>query len=350
MKAVLVTGAAGFIGSHAVLQLRSRYPGRAVICVDNNMRSRDKPFSNTGLLLYQMDVCNMTEMEMIFYLYDIDCVFHFAGLACVEESKAEPLEYYHNIVTGTNTLIRAILKRAYSHTVNFILSSTCAVYGNPTELPVSEKSQIHPISPYGVAKAMAEQILMDACDRYHDRLHGGILRYFNVVGAHPGSIVGESPVLVHPSYDRIMTVCMQAVTNGRTVQIYGDGNEERDYVHVMDLVEAHILLEKYMVEKMTGEIATFVLGKDIPRKTKDFVNLVQKITNTRIQVTTKERRGGHAERLFANSIKARIELGWVPIYSLEDAIMHQWAFVQTQRPASFASASATALGEKKDAL
>ena len=314
---VLVVGGAGYIGSHACKKLNLE--GHEPIVMDNLERG-DISSVKWGKF-YKGDLRNINDISKVFELEKIDAVMHFAAYAYVGESVEKPDEYFNNNIVGTLNLIQTMKKFKVR---KLIFSSTCAVYGTPLTLPVNEETELKPESPYGFSKLIAEYLIKQYMDLgYLDPI---IFRYFNVIGSDPEGEIGEN----HEPETHILPIALEVASNKRDYfYIYGldyntkDGTCIRDYVHVNDLVDAHILGLNY--DATTCGNIIFNLGNDVPYSVKDIINKVQDVTGKKINLIESERRNGDAEALYSSSKKATLDLNWKPIFTeISEAIKHAW--------------------------
>ncbi|HEX7009734.1 MAG TPA: UDP-glucose 4-epimerase GalE [Phycisphaeraceae bacterium] len=313
---VLVTGGAGYIGSHAVQRLRQA--GHRVVVLDNLSRGHreavpaDVPFENLDLRQTEALTNALTH-------HRIDCVMHFAALAYVGESVREPLTYYDNNTAGTVSLLRAMQQAGVNR---IVFSSTCATYGQPASMPIVETMPQEPINPYGRSKLMVEHILRDTAEANPD-LAFAALRYFNVAGCAADGSLGED----HDPETHLIPVLLQVALGKReSATIFGDdydtpdGTCIRDYIHVQDLVDAHILV----MEKLDGAAQRqrfYNLGIGRGYSVKEVVESVRRVTGYPISVQVGERRAGDPPVLYANADKIRREIGWQPRFTDLDAIV-----------------------------
>ncbi|BFI24901.1 UDP-glucose 4-epimerase [Marchantia polymorpha subsp. ruderalis] len=313
---VLVTGGAGFIGSHAAMLLLEKENYRVTI-VDNLSRGNlgaihvlQRLFPEPGRLQYIFaDLGDAKAVDEIFAKNAFDAVMHFAAIAYVGESMAEPLRYYHNITTNTLLLLEAMAKHEVS---KFIYSSTCATYGEPKKMPITEDTEQVPINPYGKAKKMAEEIIKDYART--KRMAVMILRYFNVIGSDPKLRLGEAPRPELRVHGRISGACFDAARGFRSgLEIRGDdyntkdGTCIRDYIHVTDLVEAHI---KALDRAETGKVGIYNVGTGKGLSVKEFVEACKAATKVNITVTILDRRPGDYAEVYSQPKKINDELGW----------------------------------------
>lgn len=321
--AILVCGGAGYIGSHAVAELLSR--NEEVVVVDNLQKGHKEALLD-GAKFYNGDIRDTTFLDKVFTENEIEAVMHFAANSLVGESVQIPLEYYDNNVGGALSLLQAMKK----HEVDkIVFSSTAAVFGEPTEIPIPETAITDPTNPYGETKLAIEKML-----KWTEEAHGihhVVLRYFNVAGAHPNGIVGED----HDPETHLIPIILQvALGKCKEISIFGedydtpDGTCIRDYIHVMDLVDAHLLA----IEKLrkTGKSGIYNLGNGNGFSVKEVIEAARKVTEKEIPAVVAPRRAGDPAKLVASSEKAKKELGWKPQHeSLESMIQSAWDwFVQ----------------------
>ncbi|WP_430509935.1 UDP-glucose 4-epimerase GalE [Gottfriedia solisilvae] len=309
---ILVTGGAGYIGSHTCVELLDE--GYEIIVIDNFSNSKPEALKRiseiTGKLFtfYNVDILNKEELKEIFSKHKIDAVIHFAGLKSVGESVSSPLEYYQNNVTGTTNLCEIMMEYGVK---KLVFSSSATVYGSTDEVPISEESLLGAVNPYGRTKQMIEEILRDL---YQSDQSWSItlLRYFNPIGAHESGRIGEDPKGIP---NNLMPFISQvAVGKLQSLSVYGndyptnDGTGIRDYIHVVDLALGHIkALEK--LENNSG-IEAYNLGTGIGYSVLEMVNAFEKASGENIPYTINERRQGDAAICYANPTKAKEQLGW----------------------------------------
>eukprot|EP00252_Welwitschia_mirabilis_P001579 TRINITY_DN1145_c0_g2_i2.p1 TRINITY_DN1145_c0_g2~~TRINITY_DN1145_c0_g2_i2.p1 ORF type:complete len:410 (+),score=73.14 TRINITY_DN1145_c0_g2_i2:41-1270(+) len=339
---VLVTGGAGYIGSHAALRLLE--DGYMVTIVDNLSRGNigavhvlEKLFPQPNRLQFiYVDLGDKSSVEEIFRTNSFDAVIHFAAVAYVGESMEDPLRYYHNITSNTLTILEAM---AASKVSKLIYSSTCATYGEPDTMPIKEDTPQAPINPYGKAKKMAEEIIKDYAKS--SELGVTILRYFNVIGSDPEGRLGESPRPELRHHGRISGACFDAamgIIPG--LQIKGtdydtkDGTCVRDYIHVTDLVDAHV---KALNKTQLGHVDVYNVGTGTGSTVKEFVEACKVATGVNINVTTLERRPGDYAEVYSDPSKIWRELGWSAKYTnLTESLAHAWRW-RRSHPVGYAS-------------
>lgn len=321
---ILVTGGAGYIGSHYVLYERSR--GNEVVVLDNMIYGHQEAVLEAPLVLG--DLGQKELLHRVFSDYEVDAVVHFAAFASVNESVSFPERYYHNNVVGTLTLLDAMRDHGVKH---FIFSSSCATFGNPQYSPMDEKHPQQPINPYGESKLICEK-MMAAYDHAHG-LRFTALRYFNAAGADPEGRIGES----HDPETHLIPIILQVATGQREkVTIYGtdydtpDGSAIRDYIHILDLAQAHALALDRL--RAGGESSYYNLGTEHGYSVREVVDLCAAVTGKPIRAEEGARRAGDPPRLVASAGKAKADLGWAPKYvDLRDTVATAWNWEQNRR-------------------
>jgi len=321
---ILITGAAGYIGSHTALKFLEN--GHEIIIFDNLETGHIetiKTLQKEGSVHFiKGDLRNQEEINNIFAQYKIDTVLHFAAYAIVEESVKEPEKYYTNNVIGTLNLLKAMLKY---NVKTIIFSSTCATYGEPKYLPIDETHPQNPVNPYGQTKLTIEKILKDYDRAYN--LKSIILRYFNVAGCDDKIRIGEWHI---KETHLIPNILKSAVNNTSKFKIYGndyktqDGTCIRDYVNVNDLANAHFLAFEYLKKENKSDI--FNLGTENGQSVKEIFDTCQKVLNKSLNVEIAKKREGDPARLYADSKKAKLTLKWNPSHTIEDSIKtaYEW--------------------------
>ncbi|MGV8143319.1 MAG: UDP-glucose 4-epimerase GalE [Methanothermobacter sp.] len=303
---ILIVGGAGYIGSHINKELN--HQGYETIIFDN-LSFGHPEFVKWGNF-QEGDLGNIEEIRKLFKEYTIDAVMHFAAFTYVGESVKNPQKYYLNNLRNTLNLLQVMLEEDVKY---FVFSSTCATYGTPEEIPITENHPQNPINPYGKGKLMVEQILADYSRAYG--LKYASLRYFNAAGADPEAEIGESH---QPETHLIPLILDVAMDKKEKIQVYGtdyatpDGTCIRDYIHVMDLADAHIKALKYLKEG--GKSDVFNLGNGQGFSVREVIETSQKVTGKTIKVEEVERREGDPPVLVGSSSKAQEILNWHPRY------------------------------------
>jgi UDP-glucose 4-epimerase len=327
---VLVAGGAGYIGSHCVRQLIAA--GHRPIVVDNMIYGHAKALLNTTPF-YKADLQDETKITEILKAEKIDVVMHFAAFCYVGESVTDPLKYYKNNVTATVSLLSAM--RAAGVT-QFVFSSTCATYGTPSTLPITENAPQKPINPYGQTKLDVENLLKALSHAYG--LSFAAFRYFNAAGAASDGSIGED----HSPETHLIPLAIDVALGKRAhLELYGtdyptpDGTCLRDYVHVDDLSRAHIAAFEKL--KTPGTQLFYNLGTGKPTSNREVISAIERVSGKKITVIEKPRRAGDPASLYANSSKATQELGWTIQYPTIDSIVKTaWAW-HSKHPDGFAN-------------
>ena len=321
---ILVTGGAGYIGSHAVLALRDA--GYEVVILDNLVYGhRDLVETALKVEIIQGDIGDRALLDQLFKTRQFAAVMHFAAYAYVGESVSHPAKYYRNNVVGTLTLLEAMCEAGIK---NFVFSSTCATYGVPQQIPISENQPQQPINPYGMSKLMVEQILSDFDHAYG--LRSVRFRYFNAAGADPQGRLGEDHA---PETHLIPLVLLTAMGKRESISVFGtdydtpDGTCIRDYIHVTDLAQAHILGLEHLLKGGSTEV--FNLGNGKGFSIQQVIEAARVVTGRPIPVTLADRRPGDPPSLVGSAEKAQRILGWQPQYAdLETILKHAWQWHQ----------------------
>lgn len=332
MKTVLVTGGAGFIGSHTCVELLNA--GYGIVVMDNfvnsSMQAVDAVKTITGkdFPFYECDMCDEAAFEKVFAENQIDAVIHFAGLKAVGESVQKPLEYYSNNLTGTFVLLRLMRKYGVH---KLVFSSSATVYGSHNPVPFREDMPIGgTTNPYGTTKVMIERILQDVCIADKE-MRVALLRYFNPIGAHPSGLIGENPNGIPnnlmPYVARVAAGILPCLS------VYGDdydtpdGTGVRDYIHVCDLAMGHIkALEK--LDSIPGGCEIYNLGTGKGTSVLELVHAFEKACGHAVNYKIAPRRAGDIATCYADVSKAKNELGWVAKYDIDDMCRDSWNFIQ----------------------
>lgn len=323
---ILVTGGAGYIGSHAVRALQQA--GYAVVILDNLVYGhRDLVETVLKAELIVGDTNDRALLDQIFASRAIAAVMHFSAYAYVGESVQDPAKYYRNNVVGTLTLLEAMVAASVKR---FVFSSTCATYGEPQTIPIPEDHPQSPVNPYGASKLMVEQMLRDFDHAYG--LKSVYFRYFNAAGASPDGQLGEDH---NPETHLIPLVLQTALGVRETISVFGtdyptpDGTCIRDYIHVSDLADAHVLGLEYLLKGGTTEV--FNLGNGNGFSVREVIEAARAVTGREIAVVECDRRPGDPPMLVGSSEKARRILGWQPQYTdMQEIITHAWRWHQSR--------------------
>ena len=315
-RAVLVTGGAGYIGSHAAKALRRA--GYRVVVYDNLVAGHRGAVKFGELV--EGDILDTASVEEALRRHDVFAVMHFAAFLDVGESVRNPAKYYRNNVEGALSVLGAMAAASVKH---FVFSSTCATYGEPIETPIAETHPQHPINSYGETKLAIERALP-----HFERAHGMswvALRYFNAAGADPDGEIGED----HSPEIHVIPRAIEAATGGRGLQIFGDdyptpdGTCLRDYIHVADLAEAHVRALQAIVE--TGKSRAYNLATGHPHSVREVIDTVARVSGRPVPWTVAPRRPGDPAVLYAAPHKAQSELHWTPQYAdLESIVRSAW--------------------------
>ena len=321
MPKILVTGGAGYIGSNTSQLLRRS--GYEVVVIDD--LSRGHRHNVLDIPFHQVTLADTQAVVRVLKDEACDAVIHFAAYIAVGESTGKPELYFANNVGGTISLLSAMVEAGVRH---LVFSSTAAVYGMPATVPIPEESVVSPLSPYGESKAMAETILR-AMDQFRG-IQSVVLRYFNACGADP-----ESPHLgeEHDPETHLIPLLFRAIETRAPITIFGqdyptpDGTCIRDYVHVVDLAQAHILAVRHLLDGGTSD--AFNVGTGSGHSVLQVVKSVEKVTGQAVPLTKGPRRDGDPAVLVANSNRLRAKLGWTPRYpELDDVVKTAWDFHQ----------------------
>jgi len=322
--AILVTGGAGYIGSHAVLALQQA--GYEVVILDNLVYGhQDLVDQALHVKLVVGDTNDRELLDRLFASHKFAAVMHFAAYAYVGESVTKPDKYYRNNVVGTLTLLEAMTAASID---KFVFSSTCATYGVPNQVPIPEDHPQNPINPYGATKLMVERILADFDQAYN--LKSVCFRYFNAAGADPEGRLGEDHA---PETHLIPLVLMTALGKQDSISILGtdyptpDGTCIRDYIHVTDLAQAHVQGLEYLLKGGASEV--FNLGNGSGFSVKEVIESARQVTGKPIAAVEHDRRPGDPPALVGSGEKARTVLGWKPEYpDISQILTHAWQWHQ----------------------
>jgi len=336
MSKILVTGGAGYIGSHTVLAFLKA--GFEVVVVDNLVNSskesinRVECLANKSITFVEADIRDKETLSYVFSSNDISAVVHFAGLKAVGESAKMPLAYFHNNVAGTMTLIDVMSRHDVNH---LVFSSSATVYGEENKPPYVESQSLgNPSSPYGKTKSMVEQILQDYCKAYKN-FKVANLRYFNPIGADDSGQIGEDPNGIPNNL--MPFVAQVAVGKREKLSIFGDdyptkdGTCLRDYIHVTDLAAGHLDALNWLLQQKTGCCDAFNLGTGEPLSVLDIVNGFEQHSGQKVAFEIAERREGDLPAFWADSTKAKETLNWQPQKTLSDMMKDTWRW-QSNNP------------------
>ena len=329
MKKILVTGGLGFIGSHTVVELQQA--GYEVVIIDNLYNSKievlDRIISITGIKpsYFNIDLRNKTAVKDFFNTNKVDGIIHFAASKAVGESVKNPLIYYENNISTLVYLLQEMKEHQLS---NFIFSSSCTVYGQADELPITENAPVKPAeSPYGNTKQIGEEIIKESCKA--NGLKAIALRYFNPIGAHETAIIGELPLGVPQNL--IPYVTQTAAGIRKELSVFGDdyptkdGTAVRDYIHVVDLAKAHIAaLERLLNNNNKKDFEVFNVGTGTGSSVLEVIKAFEKVSNTTLNYKIVARREGDITSAYADTTLAKVELGWETEKTLEQALLAAW--------------------------
>ena len=329
MKKILVTGGLGFIGSHVVVELQNS--GFDVVIIDNLSNSsievldNIKDITNIKPEFYQIDLRVKSEVKNFFKENVIDGIIHFAASKAVGESVEKPLDYYENNIT---TLLYLQQEMRDSNIDNFIFSSSCTVYGQADELPITEKAPIKKAaSPYGNTKQIGEEILKESCIAHG--MNAIALRYFNPIGAHDSIKIGELPIGVPQNL--IPYITQTAIGIREQLLVFGDdyetidGTAVRDYIHVVDLAKAHVIALKRLLDKKNNQnFETFNIGTGKGSSVMEIIKAFEKVTGKPLNYKIVEKRSGDITAAYADTSKANDVLGWKSEKTLEEALLASW--------------------------
>jgi UDP-glucose 4-epimerase len=334
---ILVTGGAGYIGSHACVELLDA--GYRVIVADNLSNSKEESLRRVEKItgkspaFHQVDILDKNGLSSIFTHTKIHAVIHFAGLKAVGESVSAPLRYYHNNITGTLTLCGVMKEHGVR---NMVFSSSATVYGDPQSVPITEDSPLSATNPYGRSKLMIEEILRDL-HTSDPHWNIALLRYFNPVGAHKSGLIGEDP---NDIPNNLMPFISQvAIGKLPRLKVFGndyptrDGTGVRDYIHVVDLAVGHIHALKKL-EQNPG-VVTYNLGTGRGYSVLEMVRAFEKASGRKVPYRIAQRRSGDIASCYADPARAESELGWKAVRGIDDMCMDSWKW-QSLNPDGYA--------------
>jgi len=335
---ILVTGGLGFIGSHTVVELQKE--GFEVVIIDNldnsSIEVLDGIETISGIkpVFEKLDLKFKSDVQDFFKRHhDIKGVIHFAANKAVGESVNEPLKYYENNI---NTLVYVLQEICNLNTQNFIFSSSCTVYGQADELPITENAPVKPAeSPYGKTKQIGEEIIRDTCN-VNDKLNSIALRYFNPIGAHPSVEIGELPIGVPQNLVPFIT--QTGIGMREQLSVFGgdyptsDGTCVRDYIHVVDLAKAHVVaLQRLLGHKNETSFEVFNLGTGTGSSVLEAIQSFEKVSGKKLKYQIVDRREGDVIAAYAETSKANNVLGWKTELTLDDAMASAWKWEQKIR-------------------
>lgn len=333
-RTILLTGGAGFIGSHTIIELDKA--GYEVVVVDNLINSKEEAIRRVETIInkpidfVRADVRDREAMNKLFDSHHFHAVIHFAGLKAVGESVAKPLEYYENNMNATFVLLDVMRNH---NCKNIIFSSSATVYGDPAIIPISEQCPKGKCTnPYGQTKSMLEEVLSDV-QRADNTWNVVLLRYFNPIGAHPSGLIGENPNGIPNNLMPYIT--QTAIGIRKELGVFGndyptpDGTGVRDYIHVCDLAAGHVCALK-AIDNNCG-LAIYNLGTGKGYSVLDVVKAFENANNLKVRYSIKPRRAGDIATCYCDPQKAFKELGWKAQYNIEDMCRHSWNF-QTKNP------------------
>ena len=332
MKTVLVSGGAGYIGSHVTVELVQS--GYDVVVADNFSNCDRTCFEGVQKILGRelplevIDFCDAKAADALFAKYQIDAVIHFAAFKAVGESVADPLKYYGNNLESFVNVISAA-KAHGCH--NILFSSSATVYGETDKLPVTEQSERQPAtSPYGNTKQICEDILRD-CVKAYEGIHGIALRYFNPIGAHPSALIGELPRGVPANL--VPYITQTAIGKRECLSVFGndyptpDGTCLRDYIDIVDLAKAHVAAVRRMLDgRMKQEYEIFNVGTGKPVSVMELVTTFEKVNNLKLNYKIAPRRPGDVTAIWADTAVGEKELGWKATRTLDETLASAWAW------------------------
>lgn len=337
-RRVLVTGGAGYIGSHTCIELVAA--GYEPVIVDNFSNSKPQAVERLrqivgrDLTLIEADINDRAAMDQVLRDYPVLAVLHFAGFKAVGESCEMPLAYYHNNVSGTVTLCEAMAAAAVQ---NLIFSSSATVYGDPASVPIDESFPISATNPYGRSKLMVEEIMRDVCRAPDNRWRVSLLRYFNPVGAHESGLIGEDPQGIPNNL--LPYVAQVAVGKLPHLSVFGDdyptpdGTGVRDYIHVVDLARGHVRALDFLLQAEPG-CYTHNLGTGQGYSVLEIVKAFEQASGRAVPYRIQPRRSGDVAECFANPEKALRELGWQAEFGVERMMADTWRW-QSANPNGF---------------
>jgi len=329
MKKILVTGGAGFIGSHTVVELHKA--GYQPVIADNFSNSkreiiaRIEAICDDKIEVHELDCCSATAVQKLFDEHHFEGVIHFAAFKAVGESVEQPMRYFQNNIGSMAVLLKVMENNGLS---DLVFSSSCTVYGNPDALPVTELSPIKPASsPYGYTKQACEQAIQYQAAATK-KLRSVLLRYFNPIGAHPNGTIGELPLGIP---NNLIPYITQTAAGLRTqLQIFGndyptpDGTCIRDYIHVVDLAKAHVAALSWLKNQAVPIVEVFNVGTGHGHSVQEVITSFKQVSGEQLNYEVAHRRAGDVAAIYADTTKATKHLNWQANLTLEDAIRDAW--------------------------
>ncbi|MEM9680370.1 MAG: UDP-glucose 4-epimerase GalE [Bacteroidota bacterium] len=337
---ILVTGGLGFIGSHTVVELLNE--GFEVVIIDDLSNSSTdvldgiEKITSTRPLFEQIDLTDRTSVERFFVQHvDVKGIIHFAASKAVGESVKDPLKYYDNNIISLINILRELVEL---ETSNFIFSSSCTVYGQADELPITEEAPVkQPESPYGNTKQIGEEIIQDICT-VNPLMKAISLRYFNPIGAHHSAFIGELPIGVPQNL--VPYITQTAIGIREELSVFGadyptpDGTCVRDYIHVIDVAKAHVVaVQRLIEEKNKDNYEVFNLGTGKGSSVMEVIRSFERVSGEQLNYKIVDRREGDVISAYAETTKANVELGWKAELSLDDAMASAWKWQQNLKTA-----------------
>lgn len=335
-KKVIVTGGAGYIGSHTIIELLEKTDYH-VISIDNFSNSTEETYdriehiSKKDFTKLNVDLCDLEKLTTALYSFDsIVGVIHFAAFKSVGESTEDPLKYYHNNIASLVNILKICEQKQIK---NFIFSSSCSVYGNTKVLPVTEETPLQKAaSPYGYTKQVGEEMIAEFCTA-KPFLKGIALRYFNPVGAHMSGLNGE---LSSNKPSNLVPIITQTAAGKNSLTVHGsdydtrDGTCIRDYVHVSDIADAHLKALEYLVNgKAQNNYSVYNLGAGNGVSVLEAIKGFEKVTQQKLNYTMGPRRSGDVVEIYSDCSKAQKDLGWTPKYTIDDMMLSAWKWQET---------------------
>lgn len=335
MKQILVTGGAGYIGSHTIIELLL-HTTHKIISIDNFSNStaeayaRIKQITKKEFTHVDLDLCDRERLfETLNSLGQIDGIIHFAAFKSVPDSVKDPILYYHNNVSSLTNILAYCAEKKVS---NFIFSSSCSVYGNADQLPVTEQTPLKKAeSPYAHTKQMGEEILAFFCEA-QAHFNAVMLRYFNPVGAHMSGLNGEMPV---NKPNNLVPIVTQTAVGKNALTVFGndyptrDGYCIRDYIHVTDIADAHVKALDYLMQgKNQKQLDVYNLGTGVGISVMEAIASFEKVSGLKLLYTIGARRAGDVIAVYADNTKAKTDLQWVPQFNIDDMMLSAWKWQQ----------------------